>query len=406
MTWEIEATECCDNFGSQGFRTRPTLVRRASVTLVAMAVAGWLGFAAPALASNSIGTVPPSSQDRHGLLRAFKAIHPARSHVLLVGFRECCIFSNTAGQILRSAAAYYLTQGDASSYGSAVTELYRRVGANGWRRVKRFQNANPGWNDVYNLGPGFLWRVTADGSGAWDSLTTQVASDGSSTNTFTTHVGYSWSLAFNGPSTRPGSGAGVIARPSLTGQASASATYSDNPQQNTSCAGQMNDMGHGFNGSPRLSYAQVPQEGKVKALDYTVQLAGGDMSWPSSACSSDWAEFPDATRLLVGARMPVATAEHYGLYQPTTKPTGYHPPELHAQPFDYPVDDQAPSVAGDANPSEHFSTTDGNTIINTTQTLRLAGTLHFRLVGLWMPLGLFGTPLPPLHQDGRVPPVL
>jgi hypothetical protein len=379
-------------------------MRRALVILAAVAVAGLLGSASPVLAYE--GTLPPSSPDRQGLLRAFHSAHPGRSHLLLVGFRECCVFSNTPGVIPLSAAAYYLTQGQDGSYGSAITELFRRMGGNRWRRVKRFKNTNSHWNDVYNLGPGFLWRVTATGSGTWDSLTTQAATDGSSTNTFTTHVGYSWSFGFNGPSAKPGSGGGLTARPSLTGTASASATYSANPGQNTSCAGQMNDTGRGFQGSPRLSYAPVPQEGKAKALDFTVQLAGGDMSWPSPACSSDWAEFPDATRLLVGARMPAAAAVHYGLYQPVAKLTGYHPPDLRAQPFDYPVDDQAPSVVSDATPYQHSSTNDGDTVTTLTQSLKLAGTLHFRLVGLWMPLGLDGTPQPPLAQDGHVPPVL
>ena len=90
-----------------------------------------------------IGSVPPSAADRRGLLRAFHHVHGARSHVLLAGFRECCIFSNTPGQVLHSAAAYFLTAGTNGSYGSAVIELYRRAHGDTWVHVARFKNTTP-----------------------------------------------------------------------------------------------------------------------------------------------------------------------------------------------------------------------------------------------------------------------
>ena len=67
-------------------------------------------------------------------------------------------------------------------------------------------------------------------------------------------------------------------------------TYSDTPEQNASCAGPVNDTG--TDGSPNMSYAEFPQDGATKALDFTVQLMGGStLNWPST-CDSSWATFP------------------------------------------------------------------------------------------------------------------
>lgn len=362
--------------------------------------AGTVGVPTAALASDYIGSVPPSAADKRGLLRAFQRHHRASSHLLLVGFRECCIFSNTPGQALRSAAAYYLTAGSHASYGSAGTELYRRAHGATWVHVARFRNTTPDWNDAYNLGAGFLWRVTAHGSGAYDSRATTAATDGSFTDTYTSHVTFTWNFAFRGASFSPGSDNGLDAPHLLTGQASAGVAYSDTPEQNATCAGPVKDTSR--DGSPNLSYAQVPEYGATKALDFTFQLAGGaNLSWPSG-CNSDWATFPDADRLLVGARMPIAVASSHGIYELG----GNHVPDMHAQPFSYPVDDLANPVVGRAKPHRSSSSNDGTSVLTSTEDLKLAGTLHFRLVGLFMPLGQFGSPHPPLRDDGHGPPVL
>ena len=356
--------------------------------------------ATQASASNYIGTVPPSAADRVGLLRAFHRVHGAHSHLLLVGLRECCIFSTTPGQVLHSAAAYYLTAGTPQSYESAAVELYRRTHGETWVHVARFKNTTPDWNDAYNLGAGFLWRVTSEGSGTWDSRSTATATDGSYTDANTAHVNFSWSFDFKGTSFTPGADNGLDAPGSLTGQASASATYSNSPDQNASCAGSMNVPGS--DSPPNLSYVELPQEGTPKALDFTVELVNGfDLSWPS-ACDSVGATFPEADRLLVGARMPIATAVRDGIYELS----GDHVPDMHAGSFSYPVDDLAPPAAGQAHPHQSTSGNDGQEISTSTQDLKLAGMLHFRLVGLQMPLGLGGAPQPPVRGDGHVPRVL
>jgi hypothetical protein len=356
--------------------------------------------ASPANAGSYIGTVPPSAADRGGLLRAFHGVHPTHSHLLLVGFRECCIFSNTPGQVLRSAAAYYLTAGATGSYGSGAIELYRRTHGHTWAHVARFKNTTPDWNDAYNLGAGFVWRVTAAGAGTWDSRSTTTATDGSYTDTTAAHVDFTWSFSFKGSSFTPGAGNGLDAPGSLTGQASASATYSDTPEQNASCAGPMKVPS--TDGPPNVSYAEFPQDGTIRALDFTVQLLNGfDLSWPPD-CNSHWATFPQADRLLLGARMPVVTAVRYGIYELG----GDHVPDMHAQSFSYPVDDLAPPVVGQAQPHQSSSQNDGQEISTSAEDLKLAGLLHFRLVGLLMPLGESGLPKPPVRGDGHVPPIL
>jgi hypothetical protein len=266
--------------------------------------------------------------------------------------------------------------------------------------VKRFRNANPGWNDVYNLGAGFVWRVTADGAGTYDRGLTAAATDGSYTDAFTSHVNFTWSFDFKGTSLTPGADNGLDTAQSLAGQASASATYSDTPEQNASCAGPM--AVPGGQGSPNVSYVEFPHDGATKALDFTVQLVPGfDLNWPA-ACDSNWATFPAADRLLVGARMPIAVALREGIYELG----GNHGPDMHAQPFSYPIDDVSPPVAGQAIPQQSSSENDGEAISTSTEDLTLAGTLHFRLVGLLMPLGLGGSPHAPVRGDGHVPPVL
>jgi hypothetical protein len=351
-------------------------------------------------ATSYIGSVPPSAADRRGLLRAFRHVHSARSRVLLVGFRECCVFSNTPGQVLHSAAAYVLTAGENGSYGSAAIELYRRAHGDTWVHVARFKNTTPDWNDAYNLGAGFLWRVIADGTGTYDNRITVVATDGSYTDLFASHVNFTWSLVFKGSSFTPGAENGLNAPRSLAGQASASVTYSETPEQNASCTGRVKDTS--TDGSPNMAYAEFPQDGPTKALDFTVQLTGGsNLNWPAT-CDSTWSTFPDADRLLVGARMPIAVARRTGIYELG----GDHGPDMHAQPFSYPVDDFAPPVVKQATPHQSSRENDGDESSTTTEDLRLAGTLHFRLVGLFMPLGESGLPHGPVRGDGHVPPVL
>jgi hypothetical protein len=266
--------------------------------------------------------------------------------------------------------------------------------------VRRFKNATPDWNDVYNLGAGFVWRVTADGAGTYDRGLTTAATDGSYTDAITSHVNFTWSFDFKGTSFTPGADNGLDTPQSLSGQASASATYSDTPDQNTSCAGAMTVPGG--EGSPNMSYVEFPHDGATRALDFTVQLVPGfDLNWPD-ACDSNWATFPAADRLLVGARMPIAVALREGIYEPS----GNHGPDMHAQSFSYPVDDFSPPVVGQAIPHQSSSNNDGEVISTSTEDLDLAGALHFRLVGLFMPLGLGGSPHAPLRSDGHVPPVL
>jgi hypothetical protein len=137
-----------------------------------------------------------------------------------------------------------------------------------------------------------------------------------------------------------------------------------------------------------MAYAEFPQDGPTKALDFTVQLANGlDLTWPA-ACESVGATFPTADRLLVGARMPVAVAVRNGIYELG----GDHTPDQHAQPFSYPVDDLAAPLIKQSMPHQSSSSNDGSEISTSTEDLRLAAMLHFRLVGLFMPLGVSGLP--------------
>jgi hypothetical protein len=360
-------------------------------------VAGLLGVAAPALATSYLGTGPPSGADRGGLLRAFHHVHHAYSHPRLVGFRVCCTFGSD--QTPQSAAAYYLTTGADGSYGAAVVELYRRRSGNSWVHVARFKNTTPDFNDVYNLGPGFLWKVIGTGAGTDDYQSTATATDGSSTDTYKTLASFSWNLVFGrGRPLQLSDGESYGAKRSLEGQASATVSYSDNSTPNTSCAGAIRDTGG--DQSPDMSFAAFPHEGRTKALDFTIDLVGG-LSWPSG-CNSDTSVFPEDDRFVVGARMPIAVALRTGIYNPG----GDIAPALHTRPFSYPVDDLDPQIAAIAKPHQSSSETDGGTIYKSTEDFKLAGALRFKLVGLWMPLGLDGGAQPPVRADGGVPPVL
>jgi hypothetical protein len=151
-----------------------------------------------------------------------------------------------------------------------------------------------------------------------------------------------------------------------------------------------------------MSFAEFPESGKTKALDFTVQLvAGFTLNWPSR-CDSNWATFPEADRLVVGARMPIAVALRNGIYNLG----GDHSPDMHAHPFSYPVNDLAPNVVKQAEPHQSSGGNDGQIVSSLTADLTLTGTLNFRLVGLLMPLGESGLPHAPVRADGHTPPVL
>jgi hypothetical protein len=179
-------------------------------------------------------------------------------------------------------------------------------------------------------------------------------------------VDFTWNFVFKGFSFTPGADYGLNASQPPAGQASAGATYSDTPAQNASCAGPMKVPSS--DGSPNMAYAEFPQDGPTKALDFTVQLVNGlDLTWPA-ACESVGATFPTADRLLVGARMPVAVAVRNGIHELG----GDHTPDQHAQPFSYPVDDLAAPVIKQSMPHQSSSSNDGSEISTSTEDLRLA----------------------------------
>lgn len=259
---------------------------------------------------------------------------------------------------------------------------------------------NPGWSDAYNLGPGFLWKATGDGSGTYVYEDTQTSDGGGTTWTYNTQASFKWTLPFAKGAVLNLSDDSFSANPSLSGQISAGTTNSDIPQNNASCTGSVND-GHGGASLPDISLAEYPHNGKTQALDFRVDLVD-QLSWPST-CSSDWAKVPDDSRFAVGARVPLAVVEHNGFF--TTG--GLNSPQLlSAQPFDVSVDDLAPMVVSDAQPHRGGTADDGNVTDTFTEDLKLAGTVHFKLVGLYMPLGMLGSPHKPLPVDGKVPPVL
>lgn len=365
------------------------------------AVAGLLllGFAAPARASGNVFTNPPSRADRAGLVRAFDRAHPNRSHLRLVGFRV--IGSDP------SAAGFYLITGPNGSYASGGRELYHRMYGHTWVRVARFKNTSYSWNDAENLSPGFLFLVTSDGTGTWNNQSVVTSdSDGTST-TYQANASLTWNMSFT-------HGKPILlvahehdsffALPTVTGQASASTTWSDGSQPNTSCSGAVSET----NGSqqPNFSYAEYPSEtANPKALDFDLLLTGA-LSWPDS-CDSN--EFPGDDQFEVGARIPISLASGDGVFYgagPQDLRATVHP--THGQSFSYPVDNSSPALAGDGlNPPYQTSTTDdGSSTSHITTSLKLTGELHFTLAGLWMPLGIFGDPEPPQPSDGRVPPVL
>ena len=188
--------------------------------------------------------------------------------------------------------------------------------------------------------------MTGDGTGTYDNRSTAAATDGSYTDVFASHVNFTWNLVFKGTSFTPGAENGLNAPRSLAGQASASVTYSDTPEQNASCAGPVNDTG--TDGSPSMSFAEFPQDGATKALDFTVQLMGGsNLTWPST-CDSSWATFPDS-RPAPGRR---AHARRRRCARRNLR-AGRRPWARHArQPFSYPVDDFAPPVVKQATPHQ------------------------------------------------------
>jgi hypothetical protein len=341
----------------------------------------------------NVNSQPPNAADRRGLLRAFDRAHPNRSNIALVGFRV---------DSPHSAAGYYLITGpDHSTYLAAHTDFFHRTGPHSWVHVKRLKKVTPGWSDAYNLGPGFLWKATGDGSGTFAYQDSTIADDGSGeTWTYSTQANFTWNFNFAGGHVLKLGDGSANAAPSLTGQITAGTTDSLDPTNDASCSGPVNDTHSGVS-LPSMSFAEYPHEGKTQALDFTVFLAD-QLSVPSS-CSSDWATFPESGRFVVGARVPIDVFERNGFFTVG----GLSAPQLlSAEPFDVPVDDQAPTAVRDAQPHQAGTTDDGTAKSTYTEDLRLAGRLHFKLVGLWMPLGWLGTPHAPLKADGKVPPVL
>lgn len=350
-----------------------------------------LACAPAAYASGNVVSKPPSRADRQGLLRAFNHVHRSRSRLRLVGFRV-----DTA----KSAAAYYLILAPGgSSYASGYAELYRRTHGHSWRHVAHFRNTTRDWNDANGLGPGFLWAVSSVGSGTFDSHATSTATDGSSNSSAQTHDSFTWNTTFSGGNPillQDAEGHSFNAPPTLSGQmtASSTTTYLDAPPDSNACSGPISESAS--TSGPSISFATYPEYGTTRALDFRIDLAGA-LNWPS--CSSDF-DTPDDARFVVGVRLPAAVAGSHGIFNPASGLSAH--PIMQAHGFAYPVDDMAPGVIKDSQPSQ--SSSDNGT--TTSQSLNLTGTLHFKLVGLWMPLGWLSTPAPPVPADGHVPPVL
>lgn len=340
----------------------------------------------------NVVTNPPSAADRRGLLKAFDRAHPSRSHLALVGFRV---------DSPHSAAGYYLVTGtDHSTYVSAHTDFFHRTGAHSWVHVKSLRKVTPGWSDAYNLGAGFLWKVTSDGSGSYLYQQTTTADDGSDTLTYNTQAGFRWSFGLAGGRVLKLNDGYAKGSPSLSGQISAGTTDAADPTQNASCAGPVKDVGGGVQ-PPTMSFEAYPHEGKTTALDFRFDLVDR-LSWPSS-CNSDWATWPGDDRFVVGSRVPLPVLQSNGFYTAG----GLKAKQLlSARPFDVALDDTSPIAAPDAQPHQGGTQDDGTATTTFSEDLKLAGTLHFKLVGLWMPLGLLGAPHAPLKADGKVPPVL
>jgi hypothetical protein len=110
------------------------------------------------------GTRPPSRADRKGLVRAFDALHRNRSHLRLVGFR---VWENKP-----AGAAYSLTTDAQGKYVAGHTDLFRRLSGHRWKHTSHFKNENPLFNWASTLHPGYLYRATSDGTGAYDEQST------------------------------------------------------------------------------------------------------------------------------------------------------------------------------------------------------------------------------------------
>jgi hypothetical protein len=130
------------------------------------------------------GTRPPSRADRKGLVRAFDALHRNRSHLRLVGFR---VWENKP-----AGAAYSLTTDAQGKYVAGHTDLFRRLSGHRWKHTSHFKNENPLFNWASTLHPGYLYRATSDGTGAYDEQSTSSYDDGSGTTSDHLHADFRW----------------------------------------------------------------------------------------------------------------------------------------------------------------------------------------------------------------------
>ena len=321
-----------------------------------------------------MGTTPPSRSDRAGLLRAFHSLHHGRGHLRLVGFR---VWENKP-----AGAAYYLTADAQGAYVGGATDLFRRVSGHRWAHTTHFRNENPDFNWADTLHPGFLYRATSDGTGAFDEQSTSRFDDGSGTRSDHLHADFAWHFDIDHGRAFLLGADSLFYAPGLTGSDSYAYTDTGDPTQDQSCTGSLKDAA----GDQQLamSIGAYPSTGaKPQGWELTLDLAG-NITWPD--CGPGNVE-PAVARFVGGARMPFS-----GLGSRFQSP-------MHATSFDVPLDNSDPEVVKQVEPHESAAGDDGDVASTYTEDLGFAGAVHFRLAGMWMPLGWLSTPQPPVRAD-------
>lgn len=327
------------------------------------------------------GTRPPSRADRHGLVKAFDAVHRDRSHIRLMGFR---VWENKP-----AGAAYSLVTDAQGAYVAGHTDLFRRTGGHRWVHTTHFKNENPMFNWASTLHPGYLYRVTSDGTGAYDEQSTRQYDDGSDTINDHLHADFRWHFDIDRGRALLPARDNFFYAPALTGSLSYTFTDAADPTQNQSCSGDLRDVKG--EQDPAMSLDWYPDTGaKTQGWELVLRLAN-KLRWPD--CGPSQAE-PTEQQFFAGDRMPNGTFIEQRFENP-----------MQGKSFDIPVSGTDPSVVKLVQPHTGDTSDDGTTTDSYAEDLGFTGSVHFRLVGMWMPLGLLSAPNPPIHADGHVPPV-
>jgi hypothetical protein len=312
--------------------------------LAFVATAFTLAIAPPALAGNGIGTQPPGSSDAKGLNRAFTRAHKSQKDVRLVGFR---VF-----EARPCGAAYFLTTGGpGGTFARGDFELYKRRSGHRWARTSKAKCA-------FNLYPTFIWKVESVGSGSWVTRDTTTDQEGLQRSERTDDR-LSWDLVFGkkGKLWPPGLLGGADSRSKIAIQTSHSTTSRDNPAENSSCQGTMQEKG-----SPDISTKE-----KGSKLLFTVELAP---ELGETSCGDQL----DGDRLIASVKVPAGRFEE------------------HVASFTEHFDSSNPDLVKTVGPHSGGTDVNGDVTTTSSRDLSFSGTLSFALVGVELPRGLLGIP--------------